>query len=380
MRRIELLLVAGESMTRIASELNVSYKTVQSARKELGAAVNRNRARPKYPAELSEEVVRRYVSGESTGEIARAIRASDTWVQGRLRAAGVELRPSGKLVGRTEELSERYLNGESSGQIAAALGVTDSAVLSRIKTVPRREAGWAVRSFPVRHDAFKDPSNPAVAYWAGFLMADGCVYDTGRVTLALQERDRGHVEAWLNFLGSFDKPLQSQPPSSSRTHAAVRGQVSSRRIAEDLKRHGVVPRKTHAGIPASDALASQAAFWRGMVDGDGTIGLPQGKYGPVLSLCGSPVVMSQFADFLAAAIPDFRRPSVHERKDSSVIRVVQMSGVRAREGVRLLWADVDLTSSPNSRGGFSSHPCLERKVPRVRAALDWRTRTELGGA
>jgi hypothetical protein len=337
-------------MTAIASSLDVSYKTVQHACRELGAEVNRNRARPRYPAELAEQAVRRYVSGESTGQIARTIGASDSWVQAKIHAAGIALRPSGELAGRTEELSERYLNGESSGQIAAALGVTDTAVLSRLKTVPRRELGWPARSFPIRHDAFSDPTSSAAAYWAGFLMADGCVYDTGRVTLALQERDRGHVEAWMDFLGSSNKPLQSQPPSSRRTHAAVRGQVSSRQIVEDLGRHGVVPHKTLAGVPASDALAAQPAFWRGMVDGDGTVGLARGKYGPVLSLCGSPIVMAQFAEFLSNALGDFRRPSVLERKDSAVIRVVQMSGVRARRGVGLLWGDVDLNSTRSSAG------------------------------
>ncbi len=365
-------------MTAIASRLDVSYKTVQHARRKLGVEVSRNRARPTYPAELGDQVVRRYISGESTGQIARAIGASDSWVQGKLHAAGVALRPSGKLAARTEELSERYRNGESSGQIAAAIGVTDTAVLSRLKTVARREPGWAARAFAVRHDAFSDPLSSAAAYWAGFLMADGCVYDTGRVTLALQERDRGHVEAWLNFLGSSNKPLQSQPVSASRTHPAVRGQVSSRRIVDDLVRHGVVPRKTLAGVPASDVLVASPDFWRGMIDGDGTVGLARGKYGPVLSLCGSPVIMAQFAGFLSVALDDFRRPSVLERKDSGVIRVVQMSGVRARRVVDLLWGAVDLDSSSESRGGFSAHPCLQRKVPRVRSALGWRTRSELG--
>ena len=156
--------------------------------------------------------------------------------------------------------------------------------------------------------------------------------------------------------------------------------MSSRRIVDDLGRHGVVPRKTLAGVPASDALAAHPDFWRGMIDGDGTVGLARGKYGPVLSLCGSPAIMAQFADFLSVALNDFRagRPSVLERKDSGVIRVVQMSGVRARRAVDLFWGAVDLNSSSESRGGFSAHPCLERKVPRVRSALDWRTRSELG--
>lgn len=373
---VESLLRDGATMTAVAAHLAVSYKTVQNARKALGLRVNTKRARPIYPPELRAEVVRRYLAGESTGQVARSVGVSDSWVQAQLRVEGVEVRPTGKLAGRTQEIADRYTRGESSGQIAAALGVADTAVLARIRGIPRREPGWAARLVPVDHDAFSNPTAPATAYWLGFLMADGCVYDTGRVTLALQDRDRGHVQAWLDFMGSTDAKLQPQPAGPSRSHPAVRAQVSSRRVVEDLKKHGVVPRKTHAGVAASSDVANQPAFWRGMVDGDGTIGIARGKHGPVLSLCGSPVVMNQFADFLANSIEGFRRPNVLVRKQSPVIRIVQMNGVRARQAVALLWEGVDLDSTTSCRGGFSEHPCLERKVPRVRAALGWRTRTE----
>lgn len=351
-------------MTVVAVELGVSYKTVQKAVRELGLSVQKSRPRPVYSAELRAAAVKRYLAGESTGEIARSLGASDTWVQSQLSLAGVDCRTRGPLLCKDEEIESRYRSGESSSEIAAALGVSDVAVLLRLRSmgVALRPAGWAIRRGSIRHDAFADDSDPEAAYWAGFLMADGCVAATGRVTVSLKYDDHGHIQKWLDFLGSGQTPIR-------RNDTKARAQISSRQIADDLARHGVVPRKTYRGLPTSEMMASSPAFWRGMVDGDGTITWPRGKHGPALHLCGSDAVVSQFAAFLALHLQG-KPPRVVNVSSTPVIRQVKVEGVRAREAIALLWEGVRLDD------GDGGGPALERKKERARTAMHWRTRTE----
>jgi transposase-like protein len=364
-QRLRELISLKEPLTVVASELGVSYKAAQNTVRELGLSVETRRPRPSYPPELRQQAVARYVAGQSTGEIARLLRVSDTWVQSQLSNAGIDARASGKVLDRDDDIRERYAAGDSSAQIARDLGVSDVTVLNHLRRmkVSTRPAGWAVRRVPIRHDAFADDLDPRASYWAGFLMADGCVAMTGRVTLVLKAGDEGHIQKWLDFLGSSETPVRIDG-------RRARAQISSRRIADDLARHGIVPRKTYQGIPTSDVMAASPAFWRGMVDGDGGITWPKGKHGPSLSLCGSHAVMSQFARFLVQNIGG-REPRVLDVPRTDVINRVQLEGVRAREAVTLLWEGV--------LGNGGDAPALARKVPRAITAMGWRTGTELLG-
>lgn len=283
--------IVGDPLTTIAAELQVAYKTVQNAVRELNLPVNASRARPVYNDEMRDRAIACYLDGQSTGEIARTLRVSDTWVQGQLRKRGIAARATGKLARLDHEVAGRYLAGESTGDLGRAYGVSDVAisVCLRRQGVTVREPGWATRVYPIREDAF-DRLTPDAAYWAGFLLADGCVSAAGRITLVLKAADVEHVRAWLRFMGSDDRPI-------SNDGARARAQVSSRRVAAALAAHGVVVGKTFTNVSTSSELARMPAFWRGMIDGDGTITLAKGTHGPNVGLVGSPAIMEQYAEF-----------------------------------------------------------------------------------
>ncbi len=192
--------------------------------------------------------------------------------------------------------------------------------------------------------------------------------DTNRITLALQARDVDHVQAWLTFLGTAERHY-------NLTSTKVRAQVSSPRLAAALARHGVVPRKSQLDVPTSQQLANHPAFWRGMVDGDGSVTYAKGKHGPAIVLVGTPAVMAQYVEFLATSVLDGFRPRVLSVSSTKVIRQVRLEGRRARSVIAALWADVQLEPG-GSVHTVPSRPALDRKLPRVRAALAWKTRTE----
>ena len=111
--------------------------------------------------------------------------------------------------------------------------------------------------------------NEGSLYWAGFLAADGCVHK-GRISLGLMKPDAEHVEKFIEFTKS-----EHQLGLCDKTNKA-RVSFHSSKIAEDLLKFGITPRKSLTYCPTEMCVNSRD-FWRGMVDGDGSVIAPGHK-------------------------------------------------------------------------------------------------------
>jgi hypothetical protein len=148
----------------------------------------------------------------------------------------------------------------------------------------------------VNHHAFDVITNDA-AYWIGFLFADGSVIQQQKgapvVQLRLSEVDRAHVENFRQFLGSTHAITTSPPGNFGgyRSRASVRFALNSRRLAERLLEMG-----RYEG-PIAPELAVSRHFWRGVVDGDGSVYVLKTGYTGI-SLVGSQRLLDAFLGFL----------------------------------------------------------------------------------
>jgi hypothetical protein len=148
----------------------------------------------------------------------------------------------------------------------------------------------------LNHEAFDIVINDA-AYWIGFLFADGSVIQQQKgaplVQLRLSEIDRAQLENFRQFLDSTHA-ISTSPPGNFggyQSRASVRYIVSSRRLGERLLELG-----RYEGQIAAELVDSRH-FWRGVVDGDGSIyTLKTGYYG--ISLVGSRRLLDAFLGFL----------------------------------------------------------------------------------
>ena len=138
----------------------------------------------------------------------------------------------------------------------------------------------------LNHEAFDIITNDA-AYWIGFLFADGSVFQQQRggapfVQLRLSEIDRGQLEHFRQFLDSTHAITTSPPGNFGgyQSRASVRYTVSSRRLAGRLLELG-----RYEG-PIAPELTVSRHFWRGVVDGDGSIYTLKAGYSGI-SLVGS---------------------------------------------------------------------------------------------
>ena len=146
---------------------------------------------------------------------------------------------------------------------------------------------------------------PKSSYWIGMLLADGNLYkskdrESYHISLGLAVKDRKHVEKFKKFMNSDHKI--SEYDFLNKTGNRKRGvnfNFSSKKIYDDLISWYIEPRKS-CKEKVHPKLKLNRDFWRGMFDGDGSVGvyLNKGKLRFSMRLWGSNNVINNFKDFL----------------------------------------------------------------------------------
>lgn len=253
------------------------------------------------------EVARRFGAGETSKSLAAAYGTSLAMVQKFIKLAGAKrLRSDGRSYRRnlssTEktQILERYAAGESTVQLAGAFACASNTIdrLLRAAGVARRTNSESHKRCALREDAFDRPLTAESLYWLGFLFADGCVYRReGRgapaLKVALAEKDADHLYKLREFLGSTHKIRHTTVTAdrSGKRHATVDLYIRSERLVASLEQLGM-GLKSLSRIAPLEASGS-CDFWRGVVDGDGHIGIE-----PTLTLVGGEELLRQFVHFL----------------------------------------------------------------------------------
>lgn len=139
------------------------------------------------------------------------------------------------------------------------------------------DPGGGRRAYSFDETFFDVIDTEAKAYWLGFITADGCVVlgrDAGgwairRMSVKLQASDSGHLEKLKSDMKA-DNPVRPVPAVTTG-HPQAEFTLSSAHLVESLIRLGVTPRKSLTATPWDGPGNLMRHYWRGMVDGDGTI-------------------------------------------------------------------------------------------------------------
>lgn len=209
---------------------------------------------------------------------------------------------SALTAGQQAEIASRYAAGESSMAIAALFGISDTTVRDTLHRIGAPVRGPARVQRPIRHDAL-DVLTPDAAYWCGIMFTDGTVNvrKSGQpeFALVLKRSDQGHLEKLRDFLGSTHAitpcaptsiPASVARPNGAQGTGTFRFSVRSQPLCDRLLALG------RYGPAVHPALAASRDFWRGCIDGDGTVAIYSGV--PCLKLFGSHWLLSAFVDFL----------------------------------------------------------------------------------
>lgn len=238
-------------------------------------------------------------SQETEGQILALYRSGMIW-NDIVAEAGVSIKTvSNVLARRGIERSRAFkttpeqrreiirLHGAGVGvqAISQAIGITEDA--TRQFTAYGRES------------AFTAIDTPEAAYWLGFINADGAIVGVNPGTLRLQvvlaRKDREHLVKLRSFTGTKRDIWDYE----AKTIGGIQRPYSrlicqDRAIVMDLIRHGVHPSKTGKETAWNGPANLMPHFWRGMVDGDGSV--PGKSY--TVTLVGSYEVVAAFTTWL----------------------------------------------------------------------------------
>jgi hypothetical protein len=162
--------------------------------------------------------------------------------------------------------------------------------------VPRR-AGSS-RYF-VRSNLFDDTSDEYVAYFIGYIAADGSItkeskFPNKQYRITISSKDIDILEKFRHFVNAGCKTITGPTKKGVFSFS-----ISSDALAYKLISYGVTPRKSHSLQIKDNKLINSKHFWRGLIDGDGSLyWASAGHYpGLIITSCSNAIV-NQFELFL----------------------------------------------------------------------------------
>jgi hypothetical protein len=162
--------------------------------------------------------------------------------------------------------------------------------------------------------------------------------------VAYSSVDVEHVLKFKAFVGAEHRVVikEARGFANGRPRAVL--SFTSWKIVSFLISHGIAPNKSLT-LRVSDVLAASPDFWRGMIDGDGSV---HQRAGVVLG-SGSLALLQQYAEFCGKLLGSVA-PRIKVRLgDKNPMYSVALSIFPGRELLRVLYADAGAVSLDRKR-------------------------------
>jgi hypothetical protein len=242
-----------------------------------------------------------------------------------------------------QRIKEYYKQGLSSNAISKIIGCQHNTIdrfLRKNGLQTRGPAGLRTQ----KTDYFHSIDAPSKAYVLGFIYADGCMLENGVLSFGQKKEDT----CILDFIC---QELHSAVPIRIQGEYA-RLNILSLQITEDLKKHGIVPRKSMTiewPTTVPDHLIWH--FLRGYFDGDGGVGIYKSR---TRFICCATIACSHpFAITLGNFLASYQISSSLRPSTTGSISEIRINGFRnCSYFAQLLYKDASF-SLPRKRIIFS---------------------------
>lgn len=269
---------------------------------------------------LEQKIIKLYQSGLSMAKVGKEVNKSAATVLNVLRKYNIETRTKGGIYQLpTQDILNKYLKDmktlESIGKdYNVSINTIKKIIVDNggtIRTVSKSKNPYFKENF------FEEISTEAKAYYLGLLITDGCILEPDvlnnhpnyKVQIELQEKDAYILEKLKQELQLTSTNIYHG--TRIKTNYVISNTASlgwySTKMAKDLSKYGVVPRKTPtAYLPILDDKMMPHLL-RGMIDGDGCITITHSKNKPILVVyfCGNQQTVTQVRDFLVNTLNVF---------------------------------------------------------------------------
>ena len=213
-----------------------------------------------------------YASGMTIKNIATATNRATGSVGNVIK--GVTNRAKPVPPERLQQISDAYLNNKDTLACASQFGISRGYIYQLLdkNNIDRQKPSEYTRKYYLNENYFEQLTQES-AYWLGFLLADGCLYQdkySKRIQLCLAQKDEAHLEMFRNAI--TDTPLyhgHSKLSGKDRYH--VRLTISSEKVYSSLIKLGLFPRKSLVHDTPIIPEHLMAPMYLGYFDGDGSV-------------------------------------------------------------------------------------------------------------
>lgn len=199
---------------------------------------------------------------------------------------------------------EAYKLGFTEKEAAALFGYSERVCYDALKRlgIRARTTSEAMRKYNLNHHFFDEVDSESKAYWLGILASDGGI--TGEdVRLLFQRQDRNHLQKLLDDIKS-DYPIhdiEKKVDEEIRKYSSIK--LHSPQMVKALSAYGVIERKSLTYVPPDNLPEDlERHFFRGCVDGDGSIFFVDNPVAVSITLAGSKPMVQKFMEFASKHI------------------------------------------------------------------------------
>jgi hypothetical protein len=189
---------------------------------------------------------------------------------------------------------------------------------------------------------FSIPNN-LNSYWAGFIAADGCISDTAKFSISLQDLDASHLVRFLNDVDCTrpEAAVKIRSTGYTKKDASV-AQMARIHLSgmeqwkQDLFSHwSITPRKSLTLIAPNIADKElKLSYLAGLIDGDGSVRINKVKQAEILriGICGgSNKILTWIKCLIDELVPPENRSFelAQIRKNRGNTEALEITGTRA---------------------------------------------------
>lgn len=312
-----------------------------------------------------------YESGLSFDKIAAMFGCSYKKVRGRLLKAGLKPRVMSKPFSeeQVQDVLTRYQNKDSAQRIAKEYGVT----IKRIKSIvigngvfwDNLPTNYKLKNgYQINRNCFKDFTTEQEMYFFGLLLADGCIVsNSNSIQICLQTKDLNILEKFKNFLGSDLTIAKKSNQEAFILH------FSDKVIADKLREVGLESAKSlREKLPTFyDANSLELRhFWRGFVDGDGSVRSLASYRSRGVCLIGTLELVSAFEEFCRKFANTPEKEFLQNKAVNKNCYEIRYTGIDASAIAKLLYSDcsVSLDRKQEQANHLITMLGVKRPVPR----------------